>query len=321
MEKTPSSIYRPLETPTTIRLLCIYDGHEGYEYSLAHQDLEDEPVYIAISYTWKHDAADIPLLVDGSDFRVAENVEAILHRVCENGEDLGLGEGLIHVWIDQICIDQSRSQRALRERATQIKLMDRIYSSASLVVADLGPERRFEGFLIPLLANEGPFSYENLKAGVMQSCGCRIEEAARLIQEAIKDLMLRHFFTRAWILQEFVLSRHVCFMLGGQMHMYAADTVLQALWTCVTQILSLDNKHFSRQLNDEEMNVYHLAIIMMHFRAFQVWHPSHPASRAKFSDVVKLACRFDATVEHDKIYGCLALADRSFRDNFEISYT
>lgn len=68
-----------------------------------------------------------PIIIDGVDFDVRENLWSALHHLRLMSETRVL-------WIDTVCINQS----TIRERKYQVSQMGRIYSQAKTVVVWLG---------------------------------------------------------------------------------------------------------------------------------------------------------------------------------------
>jgi hypothetical protein len=129
------SVYQPLDIDKqSIRLLRIHKNTRGQQPSCSiFESTVDGYAYIALSYMWhpegnEHPAKCCPILLDGEEFEVSQNLWAFLDIAQELYADKAL-------WIDAICIDQSN----IKERNHQVTIMDRIYSCASSVLVWLGP--------------------------------------------------------------------------------------------------------------------------------------------------------------------------------------
>lgn len=92
-------------------------------------DLETTPEYQALSYEWGPPDHKRCILINGSSFRIRQNLWQFLDMF--RGSDHNTG----FLWIDQLCIDQSDDL----ERNHQVQMMSEIYSSAARVIAWLGP--------------------------------------------------------------------------------------------------------------------------------------------------------------------------------------
>ena len=116
-ESAPPYDYQPLLTARQIRLLRVTpSGDEQRQlcYDITVVDLDDDPSYNALSYTWgcpfanddKGEEQDWPttqsqvILRDGKHLKVGHN----LFRALTCFGDLGVNGSL---WIDAICINQN----------------------------------------------------------------------------------------------------------------------------------------------------------------------------------------------------------------------
>lgn len=83
--------------------------------------------YQALSYTWGHATANQLIELNGTPFRIRDNLWDFLHHARE--------EGLTgYLWIDALCINQSQ----VSERNHQVGMMEDIYSQAECVIVWLG---------------------------------------------------------------------------------------------------------------------------------------------------------------------------------------
>ncbi len=165
--------YAPLPSETHVRLLRCWDYNVEGRVIIATLDtvnLEDKPVFTALSYTWaspgvsvdKNASEDIlpscrlvilnsafsaPLLADmkwtcniwigtsAGEIQLQKNLSDFL--ICINDENLrwtDLPPRDTSLWIDALCVDQSNEM----EKASQIPLMGHIYSTAQEVLGWLG---------------------------------------------------------------------------------------------------------------------------------------------------------------------------------------
>jgi hypothetical protein len=79
------------------------DAHDGkVRATLIHADLDQRPVYDALSYTWGDPANTTMIELDGNeDFKVTKNAALALH-------DFRSSVQFTHIWADSICIYQDR---------------------------------------------------------------------------------------------------------------------------------------------------------------------------------------------------------------------
>lgn len=103
------------------------DPSDDLRCELIHVNLNDDPVYDAVSYTWATQNGDTQLSCSinciGRGFiRITANCNAVLRRLRTNGTRKQL-------WLDAICIDQTQ----VAERNHQVAMMDQVYSGARCV--------------------------------------------------------------------------------------------------------------------------------------------------------------------------------------------
>lgn len=319
-------IYNLLETSSTIRLLAINEEDGNWSYSLSHHDLNSDSkiYYSAMSYSWNTEQGDSTLIVNGIKFDVPRNVESLLHRfynmtgmkkVMQNTEP---GSHPLYVWIDLICIDQSDDTISKQERYAQLKMMDRIYSSAILVVADLGSEGFADALTMTLLAKQEPFQWEEDRRQILDVTGGTLELTIQSVAMALENLLLRRYFTRSWILQEFVLNPTLAFLIGN--YSFEADAICRNAILASSTVFEPGREPvmFTNERNLSK-NFRNLAF-MAQLRWFRWTRRGLNFPKLRFSEIVKQACKLNAAYLHDKIYGCLALADQTFRNDFTVDY-
>lgn len=95
--------------------------------NLTTVNLEDAPRYEAISYVWGSPNIKVDIICGGKQLGITPNLQAVLQRVRLSSEKRTL-------WADAICINQDD----LNERASQVRLMGRVFGGARRVLAWLG---------------------------------------------------------------------------------------------------------------------------------------------------------------------------------------
>lgn len=113
-----------------IRLLTLLPGKPKDEIRCTIQivSLNDLPVFEALSYTWGdvHDTKHIT--VQGNKHVITSNLDMALRNIVKRRRPRVL-------WVDALCINQED----IDEKNTQVPLMEKIYSTATGVIAWLGP--------------------------------------------------------------------------------------------------------------------------------------------------------------------------------------
>ncbi|KAI9931539.1 hypothetical protein ASPWEDRAFT_37642 [Aspergillus wentii DTO 134E9] len=217
-------------------------------------DLTDDVEYDALSYTWgapaqygkfktMTSALDHPIICEGEMLWVAENLESFLKRARKTPSLAGK-----KFWIDAICINQQDTT----ERASQVKLMGRVYSSAKVVVMWMGEEDEYTGTAFSALQ----------RISELVATHSLSESPAYLHRGGSHDLMLgvsdreawasigkffqRCYFSRSWIIQEGILANKAVVLCGGQhinweILVVASRFFSQTGWKTFLDNLSMDH--------------------------------------------------------------------------------
>ncbi|ERF74426.1 hypothetical protein EPUS_06604 [Endocarpon pusillum Z07020] len=210
-----------LRTDSSIRLLKIHaaSGQEQeIECTLQSFDLNEEPCYHALSYTWGppvkfFDPRDeeFPneirsILCNGQPFSVTPNLQDAL-------VELRRSDFTDWLWVDSISIDQSN----LKERASQVALMARIYRSTNETIAWLGKDETGAedlqwaiDVLVPETVRRGSEYWESKVVSdpeLLLIFG--VDDIPGKLLRITTFLATHHLFHRAWVAQEVALSRAI----------------------------------------------------------------------------------------------------------------
>jgi hypothetical protein len=210
-------IWGKLESDSSIRILKILPGakEDDVVCELYHASLDDEScIYDALSYTWGSLETPFEIICNGAKISITENLHSALSHIRSPSQD-------VHLWVDALCINQSREPDGLRERGKQVQMMWRIFSHARKMIAYLGDE--FAGLqnavaLLQSFRHIRPDEFPNLPNGVdfVQELGKR-HNLPTEIDERWHDffrLSGSPYFRRVWVIQECVLARHLEFRIG-----------------------------------------------------------------------------------------------------------
>ncbi|RSM12358.1 hypothetical protein CEP52_002547 [Fusarium oligoseptatum] len=251
--------YDPLPTPTSIRVLQVHPEEFANEFdfystprcSLVVKDLNDDPVYDALSYTWNcpvtiySDESEVSsaaawaalsfdIICDEKPFSVTANLYAAIlslrlrasntgHRYCrtvaaaEGSNMIEIISPTLNIWIDQICINQSD----LQERNSQVMLMGRIFKQSRLCLVWLGGDDQFSQTAIATMVkvlNVEAGTFSKLATGdmfetkVYHNIGMEPIEPWEWI--TLYAFLSRSWFWRSWVVQEAALSRQLSFVCG-----------------------------------------------------------------------------------------------------------
>jgi hypothetical protein len=176
-----------------IRLCVVLPGEpaDQLQCEMIHVNLEDEPEYEAVSYTWASESGDATLSQSvncgGNRYiSVTANCEAALRQLRKRGLKRRL-------WIDAISINQAN----INERNHQVGLMDRIYSRARSVRICV-QEHSFP----PTFSN-----YRRLFDWLQDGSIADVEEVETWLLPMMMHLLSMRYFRRVWVVQEVVFAK------------------------------------------------------------------------------------------------------------------
>ena len=239
--------YTPL-AEGEIRVLDLLPG-EGKDPIRCHLHpvlIDHYTEYTALSYTWGNETPNRVIEVDGFFLYITPNLEAALLELrlsaaltrsqaevfqsqIENvagREELikCLSQGVMRLWVDAICIEQQNHG----ERATQLKLMHKIYHNANRLLVWLGEEADDSNTAMDLISTLST-SYTSVEDDTMPTVAPPngyhswedFNASPDYIQviRALNKLLSRPWFYRSWILQEYLLgsgSQDSIFQCGKQ---------------------------------------------------------------------------------------------------------
>jgi hypothetical protein len=213
--------YHPLESSCHIRLLNLLPSTtQTLHCELLHVSLDNLPHYEALSYTWGSPTKTSFIQCDTFQVPLTANCASALRRLLDPSRSR-------LVWIDQICINQDD----IPERNHQVTLMTSIYSLASRVVVWLGEGTPESDECVKLMNK-----YEKSKAvqalAISQTIQIYPDEAYlenilpadeditpwfdknSPLRKALKDILLRPWFSRVWIIQEVSVAREIEMLCG-----------------------------------------------------------------------------------------------------------
>jgi len=229
----PTQIHPTLHhSSQQIRLLSLCEDVGGkLACNISVFDLSDFPQYIALSYVWGSADVQHEINLNGQPFLIRHNLYLALksisrHVKAGDGERDGSLQRTAftidvespprhwkYFWIDAVGINQTN----IRERNHQVRLMSNIYKSAAFVLVWLGPSCEQA---LDLLATADESSIRE----VFEPYTDRFR--ASVFSEPLIPFLSSNYWTRMWIVQEFVLANNLLF---------AASSVL-ASWDCASHL-------------------------------------------------------------------------------------
>ncbi|KAL6691197.1 heterokaryon incompatibility domain-containing protein [Trichoderma pleuroticola] len=222
----------PLTSPRSIRILKI-DGvcspdEPGIQLSLRVVNLDDNPCYNALSYTWGPPSREAVakgmdgtptcrIKCNGESILVTQNLFDFLEQLTRDGNHMGL-----EFWIDAICIHQGSE-----EQNRQVNLMAEIYRQAKKVIIWLGKEDKHTDRACAFIEKFARSHRANASETDQQVVVDELKQPAQLL--ALASFFSRTWFTRVWVVQEAVLSQAATVMCVSKQEFHAAGLELQEL--------------------------------------------------------------------------------------------
>jgi hypothetical protein len=187
--------YQPLQKNYVRLLEPSIVSQDILTFRITHQPLSTAS-YSALSYTWGDGAPTEQIYINGKLFRVRLNLWSCLFYLGAAARSQCVPWR--YLWVDAICIDQNNTE----ERSAQVRLMDRIYRNAIEVSVWLGLPP-IPDFLIQTVNQ----SHELVKTYENDGFDWR---------DSIQELANRPYWTRFWVIQEFLLGQDVNIHCGNQ---------------------------------------------------------------------------------------------------------
>ena len=176
----------------------------------------DALAYVALSYVWGAATHVKEVMLNGRPIGVAANLWQALRdlrmhcQLRDNG--LRSGEPCRTFWIDALCINQNDEE----EKSSQVAQMHLIYKHASEVIVWLDVPGQDSDLAFELMddirqcSQLGEFRDSELLAAIKHLL--HVEKLSSWI--ALHRLLSRPWWSRAWTLQELLLSRQATFYCG-----------------------------------------------------------------------------------------------------------
>ena len=241
MTDQTSFSHETLQLPTHIRLLELLPSEnidDDISCRVRIVDLEESPLYEAVSYVWGSEDDKAKILCGGSALLVPRNLIAALRRFRQSTTPRLL-------WADSICINQADIQ----EKNHQVRIMGRVYAGAAKVLIWLGDAEWEESKQVlqgldtlielhnsgrldelglveqaTLSRNQNDINIHNLISNLFDT-----PTGASTELRAIMGMFARGWFRRAWTFQESLLANSRRFFLGSLE--IGADSLQVAIYT------------------------------------------------------------------------------------------
>ena len=244
--------YNPLKGKAEIRVLHLSPGtyNDSLRGTLVCVDLDTDPFYVTLSYTWGEPDFICSIDIDGFKLPITTNLDLALRRV-RTPHSANI---IVKIWVDAICINQKN----IAERNQQVSLMSRIYSGCEGCAIYLGEEQN-NSALVPeflrtlVVSYSHLWSHDGLSPGeyVLTQSHNHYESLPALNDpgwHALRCLMARPWFRRVWVIQEYALPEKIGMICGE----WCIDaTVIGAIIGMFKKVLF---SHIVCQLDDPVQN-------------------------------------------------------------------
>lgn len=302
--------------------------------TLKTESLDDNPSYMALSYTWGEDPPSATVWINGQPTLVRENLEIALRHIQKP-------DCSTSIWVDAICINQEDDL----EKSHQVHMMGKIYDRAVEVLVWLGPAKDDSDTAMKRYENIGrkaieagiqdfrastdipnwfsPARDERLNRLKQSLDGLADSEGLELFHLAFVPFSKRSYWTRVWVLQEISLPRCVTLLCGSKKLDFTTFTAASnfcafARWTLNTRFALKDR--FDSVIGPQLLSVSSNApssapnVLIGARRRYHV----ETGERESLKSLLQRTCICDsaksplkATDARDKIYGLLAIASDS----------
>ena len=275
---------------------------------IIHGDIGSLPKYEAVSYTWRDYQREIPLQTTDHRFiRINASLYACLQRLMADTDERLL-------WVDQICIDQSKTEEGAREKGSQVRIMHKIFQNATRTFVWLEEEDEDAQLALralnllpavqrPLLGIFGAFaSMTSQIPGNIDEGQSETESDVYRKHCAIGKLLNRRWFERAWIYQEAALSPRVDIVVGSSrldfMHFSSA-----VLAYCESEQEKI------RQYDESLVRITKGYNTLLLINARRRKNAANPTNKGLLALLCRLAGTVLAIDDRDLVYSFLAFQD------------
>jgi hypothetical protein len=289
--------YEPLEHADEIRLLVVQPDIFAFpdtytvHCKLIHRRLNECPSYEALSYAWGTTSKPKQLHCDGRILDITNSLWTALYHLRYSREER-------IIWADAVCINQSSAS----EKNQQLPLMGRIYSQSARTLCWIGKDAREEAQEAFILINQLIFWIKRSGSrSPIETIRTELQEFHHIpddriitqrIKRTISPIFKQAWFTRLWVVQEFVLSRKARLVFRYE------GPLMDELWWIVKILDALPGFWGGEHVGN--------------FRIFDCFHDMGVIKDDRLTDILGLLRyteNFECTDRRDRIYALLGIAD------------
>jgi hypothetical protein len=267
------------------RLLRIADNHD--QVHLVDMDTKKPVPYAVLSYCW---GGDQEFKTTKSNVKTKCRAMKDLPQTIQDAFHVTRQLQLEYLWVDSMCIIQD----SIEDKSALISQMHRIYACAHVTIAASMASRCTEGFLAPRTDIPTfliPISYRTTVDGPSRVGSIILISSPR---NSVEPLV-----TRAWTLQESLLSRRILSYGSRQLRWFCATDE-----HCDGGVLDRDSANFASFQTLEE------TVIDLPRRSFKAKVLPRDPTSLPWLQVVEQYAKRDISVPSDKLIAISAVAQR-----------
>jgi hypothetical protein len=278
----------------TLRLLILEpgSGEEIIRCHLQQDDLRRKPQFEALSYVWGDPANPTDIICCGEIMPVRRNLDAALRKLRRP-----LNQRVL--WVDALCINQTDPD----EQASQVGMMDYIYSCAEQVLVWLGEEREEDSSAFEAIEKTVVFMNALWHDGNMNESVKKIINNPALPPNAWRHIsapFLRSYFKRLWVIQEAVNSSSAQVFCGNKTIPWDSMCMVTNLLTAGCLAACPPEVRRSVHLPTEnESNIHLIGMLRRQKTTSRLGQP--------FFDILFQAQSFQSSIPRDKLFAILNL--------------
>jgi Heterokaryon incompatibility protein (HET) len=267
---------------------------------LTTQCLDGIPPYSALSYVWGVSTDKASIECNGISLDITKNLAAALLHIRHHEEHKA-------IWVDAICINQASAS----ERASQVMLMGRVYSSAVSTMIWLGEQSEKSRIALSLCRSFANEMSGSLLPSEDQIPGLDEEDFLNMC-----DLLDRPWWSRVWVVQELCLSASPFVQVGpDNIPWMVLELALELIWRLNCRYAQRGApRGFSTSQRLEHSNMMVQMLTHRGFRNARMMISMRKriqSSRPKedLLDVLLRLQDFQATDQRDKVFALLGIVD------------
>lgn len=280
--------YQPLDSQhrDSFRYIRLYPGtvDDPIECELITTRLggttkDPTPSYEAISYVWGSSHRPNPITCNGKVLYITNNLKYTLHRV-------RLPDRPRSLWVDSICINQNDPS----EKGHQVGCMGHIYSKATGVLIDLGPEAT--------KVTSAALSFVNSMPKASRVPSLAFDVGGQDPRRKYLEILFRQpWFERVWVVQEAALARKATVLWGDS----------QCDWDQLLRAHSWLFRNIFLSSGGVPSSIDGPARLHTFFAGLEELNDDLPRDHS-FVEVLSMARHLRATDERDRIFAFIDIA-------------